>query len=151
MCYSLNIAELDIKRRLHGIDIHREIRFEQQIAVVPVDFIADIDPIQLCVSRNILADHRMQELSLYEHHGPYRPTLKHFCMGYIAQNPGFFRIIGLHIPSPVLKGTVFINDQPIERLALRRYAAPVRRSIKEAICIASSKVRSKTAYASPEA
>ena len=119
-----DIAVLDVECRLVRMNIHREMILEHDEMLFPVDLIADVNPVDVCIDRDILHKDRFKIMPLDADRRADRAVLNGPCIRHIVYFPRFLRIIIIDVPCVVVVRPVLIAHDNIAGYSLREQIPP---------------------------
>ena len=100
------------------MDIDREVILQHDQMLLPVNLIADINPVQIAIDTDILNNCGFQILPLNPHCRPDRSCLHNPKTLQLIDLPRLFRIVVVDIPGVIIMRPVLIADDDVPRLSI---------------------------------
>ena len=121
---AFHMAELDFSACRVNIQVHREVRLEERLSLMPVDKGVELDLVLALPQRDHLHDARVSIATFDPKRGPQRAVLNdRDACGAVAQCPELFFVIVVDIPAVVGLGFVLIGDKPVRGVTRRNQLA----------------------------
>ena len=112
-----DIAELNIKCSLVAVDIHRELRFQQMLMLLPVRHGLEVDAAGVGVEVNLLGDGAAAALPGKLQSGAHGAVLSPAGGYQLVHGPGLFGVVHVDVPVIVVHRLVLVEPELVAGLA----------------------------------